>query len=142
MVLAAAAGLGRERREVGGPVGGWADDDRAQRRDPQDRQLVADLECLGCIAEALQRREAALRAVQAVNEIARLYRVHRATAGRWLERARDTILTTTRARLMERLNIPRSEIESIVRLVLSQLEINMRPLFGGRAPRPAPKHSG
>jgi RNA polymerase sigma-70 factor (ECF subfamily) len=64
-----------------------------------------------------------------VNELSRLYRVHRATAGRWLERARDALLSTTRAHLMDRLDVPRAEVESILRLVLSQLEINLRPLF-------------
>ena len=62
-------------------------------------------------------------------QLARLHRVHRATAGRWLENARDAILASTRARLMTRLDVPRGEVESIIRLVLSQLELNLRPLF-------------
>src|SRR5262249_41683920 len=41
-----------------------------------------------------------------VNDLGRLYRVHRATAGRWLERARDALLAATRARLMARLAVP------------------------------------
>jgi RNA polymerase sigma-70 factor (ECF subfamily) len=60
--------------------------------------------------------------------------VHRATAARWLEGARDAILATTRARLMERLEISPSELESIIRLVLSRLEINLRPLLRRRRP--------
>lgn len=66
-------------------------------------------------------------------QLARLHRVHRVTAGRWLEAARDTILATTRARLVTRLDVAPGEIESIIRLVLSQLELSLRPLF--RRPR-------
>ena len=64
-----------------------------------------------------------------INELAALYRVHRATIGRWLERARHAVLATTRSHLMESLHVPRAEIESILRLVLSQLELNLRPLL-------------
>jgi RNA polymerase sigma-70 factor (ECF subfamily) len=67
-----------------------------------------------------------------INEIGRLYRVHRATAGRWLERARDTLLTGTRARMTERLDVSPAEFESILRLVLSRLEISLRPLLRRR----------
>ena len=67
-----------------------------------------------------------------VHDLGRLYRVHRATAGRWLERARDAILAATRARLMERLDVPPAELESILRLVLSRLEISLRPIFRQR----------
>jgi RNA polymerase sigma-70 factor (ECF subfamily) len=58
--------------------------------------------------------------------------VHRATIGRWLERARDAVLESTRAHLMDRLDVPSAEIESILRLVLSKLEISLGPLFKRR----------
>lgn len=68
-----------------------------------------------------------------VQEIGRLYRVHRVTAGRWLEAARDTLLATTRAHLQDRLNVQPAELDSILRLVLSQLQINLRVMFARRA---------
>lgn len=68
-----------------------------------------------------------------VNELAKLYRVHRATATRWLEHARSQVLATTRAHLMDRLDLPPAEIENILRQILSRLEINMRLLFRRRA---------
>jgi RNA polymerase sigma-70 factor (ECF subfamily) len=67
-----------------------------------------------------------------IHELSTLYRVHRATIGRWLERARDAVLESTRAHLMDRLDVPSAEIESILRLVLSKLEISLGPLFKRR----------
>lgn len=64
-----------------------------------------------------------------INELGALYRVHRATVGRWLERARGAVLAATRAHLMEHLGVPSAEIESILRLVLSRLELDLRPLL-------------
>jgi RNA polymerase sigma-70 factor (ECF subfamily) len=67
-----------------------------------------------------------------VNELGALYRVHRATIGRWLERAREAVLSATRSHLMQSLDVPRAEIESILRLVLSQFDLNLRPLLARR----------
>ena len=67
-----------------------------------------------------------------INQLGALYRVHRATIGRWLERARAQVLAATRAHLMEHLDVPRGEIESILRLVLSQLDLDVRPLLARR----------
>lgn len=67
-----------------------------------------------------------------INELGALYRVHRATIGRWLEHARGAVLAATRAHLMKHLDVPGSEIESILRLVLSGLELDLRPLLMAR----------
>lgn len=67
-----------------------------------------------------------------INELSALHGVHRATIGRWLERARSLVLAATRDHLMESLDVPRAEIESILRLVLSQLDLELRPLFALR----------
>jgi RNA polymerase sigma-70 factor (ECF subfamily) len=64
-----------------------------------------------------------------VNEIARLHRVHRATLARWLDRARAAVLSNTRASLMRRLEVPPAELDSIVRLINSQLEVTLRLLL-------------
>jgi RNA polymerase sigma-70 factor (ECF subfamily) len=67
-----------------------------------------------------------------VNELGALYRVHRATIGRWLEHARSAVLVATRSHLTKHLHVPGSEIESILRLVLSGLELDLRPLLMAR----------
>ncbi|HEX3766320.1 MAG TPA: hypothetical protein VHW23_46830 [Kofleriaceae bacterium] len=67
-----------------------------------------------------------------INELGALHRVHRSTIGRWIERARDLVLAATRAHLMENLDVPPAEIESILRLVLSQLDLDVRPLLARR----------
>jgi RNA polymerase sigma-70 factor (ECF subfamily) len=67
-----------------------------------------------------------------IQQIGRIYRVHRVTAGRWIEDARDRLLKATRARLLERLNVQPAELDSILRLVSSRLEISLGPLLGRR----------
>jgi RNA polymerase sigma-70 factor (ECF subfamily) len=67
-----------------------------------------------------------------VQHIAKLHRIHRATAGRWIESARDRLLAATHSRLMERLHVSPAEIESILRLVLSRLDIPLGPMFRRR----------
>lgn len=64
-----------------------------------------------------------------VDELAILYRVHRATVFRWLTRVREQLLSQTRQTLAARLSLPHSELDSIMRLVDSQLEISMVRLF-------------
>jgi RNA polymerase sigma-70 factor (ECF subfamily) len=67
-----------------------------------------------------------------IQQIGRIYRVHRATAGRWLEDARARLWKATRALLLERLNVQPAELDSILRLVSSRLEISLGPLLGRR----------
>jgi RNA polymerase sigma-70 factor (ECF subfamily) len=66
-------------------------------------------------------------------ELGRVYRVHRATAGRWLEDARVALLAATRAYMSERLGVTPADLDSILRLVLSRLELDLRPLFRRRS---------
>jgi len=64
-----------------------------------------------------------------LEEIASLYRTHRATAARWLASARQALLDGTRQILMSRLRMPRAECESVIRMARSQLDLTMRSLF-------------
>ena len=68
------------------------------------------------------------------DELATLHRVHRATAFRWLTRARERLLAQTRQALAARLSLGRSELDSIMRLVDSQLEVSVVRLFGADEP--------
>jgi RNA polymerase sigma-70 factor (ECF subfamily) len=91
-------------------------------------------------ADALQRlsdrdrlllRQRFLDGVDVI-EIARFHRVHRGTAASWLERARAFVLAATRASLVDRLEVPPAEIDSILRLIDSQLEVSLRALLRPR----------
>lgn len=60
-----------------------------------------------------------------IDEIGAAYGVQRATAARWLTRARGELVAATRQRLAARLRMPADEIESAIRFVRSQLDANM-----------------
>jgi RNA polymerase sigma-70 factor (ECF subfamily) len=60
-----------------------------------------------------------------VDEIGTMYQVHRATAARWVQGARETLLSNARLELAHRLGLARAEIEAIVRMIDSQLEVSL-----------------
>jgi RNA polymerase sigma-70 factor (ECF subfamily) len=64
-----------------------------------------------------------------IDQIGALYRVHRATAARWLTAARDELGARIRLGLAERLAIPESQVDSIVALVTSRIEISLERLL-------------
>jgi RNA polymerase sigma-70 factor (ECF subfamily) len=68
-----------------------------------------------------------------VDQIGRLYRVHRATAARWVAAARDELCEGTRRRLIERLSLAGHEVDSILRLVWSQLDVSITTFLGGKS---------
>lgn len=59
------------------------------------------------------------------DEIAALYRVHRATVTRWLAAIREGLFEATRSRLMTRLAITPDETDSVLRLIDSQLDVSI-----------------
>lgn len=65
-----------------------------------------------------------------VDELARVYAVHRATAARWVAAARDALFEETRVRLHARVGLEDSTFVSVVRLVQSQLVASLRRLLG------------
>ena len=58
-----------------------------------------------------------------IDEIAPMYSVHRATVARWIAAAKDTVLDATRKALMRDLALDRDEVESLIRLVQSRIEL-------------------
>ncbi|HKE17160.1 MAG TPA: hypothetical protein VKB80_19940 [Kofleriaceae bacterium] len=60
-----------------------------------------------------------------IDDIAAIYRVHRATAARWLARVREDLVDTTRDLLAEKLGIADEEVQSVLRLVQSELNISV-----------------
>lgn len=66
-----------------------------------------------------------------IDRIAAVYGVHRATAARWVTRGREALLRGTQALLERQLKVERAEVDSILGLVRSQLELSMSGLFRG-----------
>jgi RNA polymerase sigma-70 factor (ECF subfamily) len=64
-----------------------------------------------------------------IDELAALYGVHRATAARWIEGARERLLEETRRLLGERLGLPASEVDSVLGLLRSRVELSLQPLL-------------
>lgn len=60
-----------------------------------------------------------------IEAIGSLYKVHRATAARWLIHARETLLEATRSRLLERLDLTPQEADSMIRLVHSRIDVSI-----------------
>jgi RNA polymerase sigma-70 factor (ECF subfamily) len=84
--------------------------------------------------QALPRRERTLLRFtyvegMTVDEIGAFYRTHRATAARWVARARATVLAETRRLLAERVACGESELQSVLRVVASQLDISIQRLL-------------
>ena len=63
-----------------------------------------------------------------IDQLAALYRMHRATAARTLERARRLILAATRAHMRTDLDVSSAELDSILRLIRSRLDVSLRGL--------------
>ena len=64
-----------------------------------------------------------------IDEIGVLYRVHRATVARWLAAIRESLFEGTRARLMARLAIGDDDVDSVLRLIDSELEMSIEALL-------------
>ena len=70
-----------------------------------------------------------------IDEIAPMYRVHRSTAARWLTRARELLLTETRAGLMRELGLGASDVDSVIRLIQSNLDVSLSGALQSRGDR-------
>ena len=60
-----------------------------------------------------------------IDELGVMYRVHRATAARWVQRAREQIIDQTRALLIARLALSTEEALELVALMRSQLDVSL-----------------
>jgi RNA polymerase sigma-70 factor (ECF subfamily) len=65
-----------------------------------------------------------------IDEIGALYGVHRTTAFRWLETARGTLAKRTQAGFGKRVRASPSEMQSIVRLLQSNIELSLQRVLG------------
>lgn len=68
-----------------------------------------------------------------VDRLGALYRVGRSTAARWVAAARAKLVDTAKNDLRKRLGLTSSEIESLVALLQSNLEVSLVRLLDGKA---------
>jgi RNA polymerase sigma-70 factor (ECF subfamily) len=126
--------VNRGRREVG-----IADDDFIDRIvPPSDPELSilrqryrSDVdEAMRAALRSLDERERALLRYAFVDNlnvdaVGKLYDVHRATAARWIAAAREQLGKRIRDELALRLKIDVAEVDSIVRLVQSRIDVSL-----------------
>jgi len=62
-----------------------------------------------------------------IDELGRLHRVHRATAARWVVRARENLLQRIRVHFSQR--VSEEECESAIRLISSQFDVSVRRML-------------
>jgi RNA polymerase sigma-70 factor (ECF subfamily) len=67
-----------------------------------------------------------------IDEIGTAYGVHRATAARWIAAAREAIRGRVRAVMTERFGVPPEQLDSVMRLVQSELDLSVHRVLGER----------
>lgn len=65
-----------------------------------------------------------------IDQLAVAHGVHRATAARRVQAAKEALLADTRRRLMQALSLGRAELESVMRMIESQLHVSVARLLG------------
>ena len=130
--------LRKENRET--PTDDALLEARAHEDDPELAYMKAAYRASFKVAfqealESLHARERTLLKQQIVDglgidELGSLYQVHRATAARWVQSAREKLLTRTRRSFMLNARISSDECESIMRLVRSQLDVSLHRRLG------------
>jgi RNA polymerase sigma-70 factor (ECF subfamily) len=65
-----------------------------------------------------------------IDEIGTLYKVHRATAARWLETIRDQLGDRTRVLMSEKLAIGGTDLESVIHVIQSQVTMTLSRILG------------
>ncbi len=66
-----------------------------------------------------------------IDEIGAIYRVHRVTAFRWLEKAKELLVRQTLDALRARLKLPAAELDSVLRMIRSQIHLSLIRHLGG-----------
>lgn len=66
-----------------------------------------------------------------IDKLGALYHVHRATAARWVAAARENVFEETRAYMMESEGIQTTDLDSILRLLHSQLDVSIQRFLAG-----------
>ncbi|NVB82749.1 MAG: hypothetical protein HOV81_30510 [Kofleriaceae bacterium] len=99
---------------------------RARYREEVKRAFAA------AFAELADRERNVLRQYHidglTIDQLAALYQVNRATTARWVAGARQALVARTRDQLVGRFGIAPAEVDSIIRLVRSQLDVSVREI--------------
>ena len=66
-----------------------------------------------------------------IDEIGAIYRIHRVTAFRWIEKAKEHLARSTLEILRARLKLPASELDSVLRMIRSQIHLSLVRHLGG-----------
>jgi RNA polymerase sigma-70 factor (ECF subfamily) len=66
-----------------------------------------------------------------IDEIGAIYRIHRVTAFRWLEKAKELLVRSTLETLRGRLKLPPGELDSVLRMIRSQIHLSLVRHLGG-----------
>lgn len=66
-----------------------------------------------------------------IDEIGAIYRIHRVTAFRWLEKAKELLVRQTLQALRGRLKLPTGELDSVLRMIRSQIHLSLVRHLGG-----------
>lgn len=93
-------------------------------------------EALEAALRALPERQRAVLRLTYVDglkavQLGRLYQVHETTAARWIARAAADVADDARKRLMARLTLSPSSLDSVARMVLSNLDLSIARVLGG-----------
>lgn len=91
---------------------------------------------LRAVSQLPRRERTALRMNvldgRSIDEIGTTYRVNRSTAHRWLAHARELLITYTKTELMRDLAISVEEVESVIRLVRSSIDLTLDNVLKSR----------
>lgn len=68
-----------------------------------------------------------------IDEIGAIYRIHRVTAFRWLEKAKELLVRSTLDLLRSRLQLGANELDSVLRMIRSQVHLSLVRHLGGPA---------
>jgi RNA polymerase sigma-70 factor (ECF subfamily) len=109
---------------------------RVRYAEPFRKAFAAALEAL----EPRERTVLKLHLVHrlSIDKIAQVYQVHRATAARWLVDVRERLYDDTRGRLMEQLQLAPRELDSLLALVRSDIDVSVRRILGEGEDPPSP----
>ena len=94
--------------------------DAIERLDVRDRLLLRYQICDG----------------MSIDAVGAIYQVHRATAARWLGKARSSLVELTKQRLAILLSVDPGDTDSILRLVQSQLDVSLERRLRDDPPQP------
>lgn len=131
--------LRKDRQERLVPAGESGGEALPDRRDPEEDFLKSHYR--GAVRRALtdalgdlspdERNVLRLALLDGlgIDRIAAVYGVHRATAARWIARGREALLRRTQALLEQRCGIGPGEVDEILGLVRSQMDVSPRSLF-------------